>query len=124
MTPKTPHQQLIGTWKSDRRKTFQHWKPLPTATESNHRKFKAMFGHLVLRWTRARCYNSFDDFKTGDRYEVIASDDDSLVIRMAKAKWMGEGFELHHIHFDATGIHYWMPLSIVNGFVEWFRRVE
>ncbi len=120
-----PHQRLLGTWKSDRRRTFRNWKPSAQATPAQTRKFKSLFGRLTIRWTSKRGYSSFDNvFDKGEPYAVVACDDDSLVIRTAKPKWLGEGTELHHIYFDDDGVHYWTPLVIIEGFVEWFRRVE
>lgn len=87
------------------------------------RKFKALFGELTIRWTRTRYSTSIDDFKQRTLYELIASDNDSLVVRVPKPSFLGEGSELQQIHFYSDDL-YWFPVNTSNGFVEWFRRVE
>lgn len=119
-----PHQQLLGTWISDRRRTFQHWKPCPHATAAGIRKFKALFGKLTLRWTPKRCYSRFNESEPYniEPYEVVAHDDHSLVVRVAQRELLGGGDILYHIHLE--GDRYWMALGNFPGFVEWFKRVK
>jgi len=117
---KMPDRLLLGTWKSDRRRTFRHWKSRPEVSAANHRKFRLLFGKLTIRWTPKYCYTDFDGDRSRGRYEVVATDFDSIVVRVDAPSWMGEGeTKLYHIHFEDD--YYWMALT--SGFVEWFRRV-
>jgi hypothetical protein len=109
-------RRLLGTWRSDRRRTFQFYKPGPQSTPKGQRKFKSIFGKLIVRWTARRCYFEFDGTRfDGERwsqpYEVVASDETSVIIR--------SGGILSQIHFD--GDYYWIA---VQGFLcEYFRRI-
>lgn len=123
MTQRTPQQMLLGSWQSDHLRTFRHWKPSGRSTPAQIRKLKSLFGKLVVRWTPKRCYTSFDDFVKGEPYEVVAADEDSLVLRMPRSEFLGGGQELLHIHFDLSGDRYWMAVNWSQGFVEWFKRV-
>lgn len=108
--------RLLGTWQSDRRRTFRHWKPLPTSTPASHRKFRALFGKLVIHWTPKRYRMEMDDFRRSGAYTVVARDAGRVVIEVEG--WFDER-ELVQIHFEDD--RYWVALQWA--FIEWFRRV-
>ncbi len=111
-------RRLIGIWKSDRRKTFMHYKPKSTLSPSKLRRFKALFGKFVVRWGRGKIYTELDGWKDSGPYEIVASDAESVVVRTHDAIF--DRPVLHQIHFE--GDHYWIALD--GGFCEWFRRVK
>lgn len=108
--------RLLGTWQSDRRRTLRHWKPLSTCPPASHRKFRALFGKLVIHWTPKRYRMERDDFRRSGAYTVIARDAGSVVIEVEG--WFDER-ELVQIHFEDD--RYWVALQWP--FIEWFRRV-
>ena len=110
--------RLIGTWQSDRRRTFMHFKPKWGCPPQNLRKLKAMFGKLVIRWGRGRCHTELDGYCDSDTYEVIARDTSSVVIRYRDG--ITEMDRIQHIHFEEND--YWIAVS--GRLIEWFRRVE
>lgn len=117
-TPTKFDKRLIGTWKSDRRKTFQHYKPRKSYSQSRYRRLKELFGKLVIRWGRTKAYSNYDGTVGSDRYEIVASDETSVVI------WYTDPItgvkELKQIHFE--GDYYW--LSLDGHLAEWFRRIQ
>jgi len=52
-----------------------------------------------------------------EKYDVVARDDDSVVIRARD--WTGEQ-KLTQIHFEGED-WYWVPAGV---FQEWFRRIK
>jgi hypothetical protein len=110
-------RRLLGMWKSDRRRTFEHFVPRPDATPDAVRKLRALFGKLVVRWTRTMCYSQFDGHESSDPYEVVASDSKSVVIRSVDS--LSNENRLTQIHFE--GRHYWICLG---GMREFFKRIE
>lgn len=120
MSPTQPKSdsRLLGTWQSDRRRTFRHWKPKPGCRPVALRRFKAMFGELVVRWTRKRCYSELGEFRSADPYEVVARDSSSVVIRV----WdeFVEEYRVRQIHFEGED-RYWITVS--PNLSECFRRV-
>jgi len=110
-------RRLIGTWKSDRRRTFRNWKWSSTATPKRIRFLKSLFGKLIIRWTRTRYYAELDGYRSVEKYDVVARDDDSVVIRARD--WTGEQ-KLTQIHFEGED-WYWVPAGV---FQEWFRRIK
>lgn len=108
--------RLLGTWQSDRRRTLRHWKPLSTCPPASHRKFRALFGKLIIHWTPKRYRMEMDDFRRSGAYTVIARDAGSVVIEVEG--WFDER-ELVQIHFEDD--RYWVALQWA--FIEWFRRV-
>ncbi len=106
-------------WQSDRRRTFQQFKPPMGCTPQNLRKLKALFGKLVIRWGRGRCYTELDGYCDSVAYEVIAHDTSSVVIRY-RDSITGETDRIQHIHFEVNC--YWIAVS--GHLIEWFRRVE
>lgn len=121
MTNRPPRQRLLGTWKSDRLRTFRHWKPSARAAHAQTRKFRGLFGRLVVRWTAKRVYITLDDFTDCQPYEVVAEDMNSVVLRVPCSESLG-GAELVQIHLDSDGERYWMAINWSQGFVEWFRK--
>jgi hypothetical protein len=73
--------RLLGTWRSDRRKTFRHFAPRPGATPAGVRRLRALFGKLVVRWTRTRYVSELNGARQSAPYEVVASDPGTVVVR-------------------------------------------
>jgi hypothetical protein len=107
-------RRLLGTWRSDRRRTLQHYKPGPKSTPRRWWKFRSIFGKLTVRWTARRWYSDFEGSRTSAPYEVVASDETSVVVRGVDSK------ELVHIHFE--GDYYWMAKHGTH--CEYFKRVK
>lgn len=113
-----PDKRLLGTWRSDRRRTLRYFKPKAWCTPSRLRKFKALFGKLVVEWAHGAYHTEFDGHKVTAPYEVVARDSVSVVVQVRDVL-SGED-RLQHIHFD--GDYYWVALS-GGGICEFFRRV-
>lgn len=109
-------ERLLGTWQSDRRKTFLHYKPSPKSTPQQLRNLKALFGKLVVRWERQKYHTELDGYFSSEPYIVLASDVDSVVIRHRDKVTRAE--RLQQIHFEEDW--YW---TATWGLIEWFRRV-
>lgn len=147
-TPERPlfEPRLWGTWKSDRKKTFERVL-MSKKTTQQQRKFRSMFGTLVVTWTKKRVSNYFDcDRLVGgtpnDRvpevqnYVVVARSPGSAVIclceraRRRRSKSERETYELLSeldkdrslvtIEFDGDD-GYRVSLG---SFFEYFRRVK
>lgn len=115
---KTDDRRLIGTWKSDRLRTFRHYKPKPTVTLQSLRRFRSLFGKLEVQWTRSKCHSNFDGHRDSMPYEVVASDAESVVVRYRDV--LTDSEVLRQITFD--GNFYWIALG--GGLCEWFRRIK
>src|SRR5271165_2390862 len=77
----TVDRRLLGSWKSDRRRTFMYFRPKPGCSPKALRRLKAMFGRLVVRWGRGKYYDDFDGHRKSYDYEVVARDAFSVVVR-------------------------------------------
>jgi hypothetical protein len=108
-TPDKPlvEPRLWGTWKSDRRKTFEY-AVFPRATPASLRKLRSLFGKLVVTWTKTT-YSSFFDVdrfmghpndRTPDarEYSVVARDPGRAVVclgrRLPNPKRKPDSFQL------------------------------
>jgi hypothetical protein len=111
-TPSKVDRRLLGTWQSDRGRTFRFYKPGPRSTVKGQRKLKSLFGKLIVRWTPRRCHLELDGTRWAEPYEVIASDETSVIIRSEAA--------LTQIHFE--GNYYWIGLH--GMLCEYFRRID
>ena len=109
--------RLLGTWKSDRRRTFQDYVALPGTTPQQVRKLKALFGKFLIRGGRGKTYTELDGFKSVGEYEVVARDSQSVVVRYYDELF--EEYQLRQIHFE--GEHYWLWAGTL---LEYFRRVK
>ncbi|WP_425616662.1 hypothetical protein NA78x_000314 [Anatilimnocola sp. NA78] len=97
---------------------MRHFKPKASASPKSIRTLRSIFGKLVIHWGPRTCRWEYDGVRRVTRYEVIASDADSVVIRYWDDFCMAE--ILRHIHFE--GDYYWMPLS--GSLTEHFRRIQ
>ena len=110
--------RLIGTWQSDRRRTFRHFKPKAGCRPASLLKLKRLFGKLVIEWGRTKYTTELDGVRSTARYRVVARDTSSVVVAFAD-DLTGGAEVLRQIHFH--GDHYMMPTG--GSLVEWFRRV-
>ncbi len=135
--------RLWGAWKSDRKKTFDRVKQTK-GTPAQQRKFRSIFGKMVVIWTRKRVstYLDCDRFlgSKNDRtpevqeYSVIARDNRFAVIqfgpRVSKQrhddlmnevmKLIDQDMELATIEFDGDDGY----MVSTGSFLEYFRRVK
>lgn len=112
-------KRLLGTWRSDRRRTMKDWV-WPRYTRAERRKrFAAIFGHLMLRYTRQRIHSDLKGSKDSQPYRVLTGDTDSVTIQHGSAQ-LGDRV-IQHIHFDGDQ-YYWIALGDRNR--EWFKRIK
>ncbi|SPE58138.1 hypothetical protein SBV1_2720007 [Verrucomicrobia bacterium] len=129
-----PRKLLIGTWKSDKLRTLETCHRYHRLTGAKKRKFGSLFGRLVLRYTRNRLYHSLRGTEWRAKYDVIAQDSESIVLRVhsddlwKKAEPIMADIvkelaapRLLHIHFRRRDgrQYYWIGCG---SFCEWFRR--
>src|SRR5262245_50405253 len=74
-------RRLLGTWKSDRQRTFRHFVPGSGATPEGIHKFKALFGKMTIRWGYRHYHTDLDGSKKSQPYEFVARDSESVFIR-------------------------------------------
>ena len=110
-------RRLLGTWKSDRRRTMREIEARTDFTPKTKKFFDGIFGHLVLRYTRTRCHSTLRDHVTWSRYRVVARDEDGAFVVSSHPDEHGES--LTHIRFEGEN-RYWVSLG---SFREFFRRV-
>lgn len=112
-------RRLLGTWKSDRRKTFAEFRPKKNADPKALRKLKAIFGKLKLHWTRTNVHSNYDGFSESQTYDVLASDSQSVVIRIYENLF--EEYELKQMFFEGTE-YYWVYVG--GNLREYFKRIK
>ena len=115
-TSKT-EKRLLGTWRSDRRRTLKEWLWSPKTNASQRKRFAQLFGHLILRYTRQRVYIEFKGHNESRSYKVIGRDSESVAV-MSYVAWMEED-RICHIHFEGDR-YYWITIGSQR---EWFRKV-
>jgi hypothetical protein len=127
---------LIGTWKSDKRRTLETCHRYHELAGAKRRRFGSLFGKLVLRFTASRLLFSLRGTEWAARYEVVAQDSDSLVLRVHSDNLWKKAVpftadilkklarpRLQHIHFSHRNgrQYYWIGCGI---YCEWFRRQD
>ena len=110
-------KRLLGTWQSDRRRTFLHFKPKAGTSPQSLKKLKSLFGKLVIHWGRKTYDTELDGHYESTPYVVVANDWGSVVIRH-RDRLTGEE-SLVQIHFD--GDRYWIA---THSIIEWFKKVK
>ena len=109
--------RLLGTWKSDRKKTFAEYVPRRRVSAVWLRKFKSIFGKLVIRYTPRKFICDYDGNQETVSYQVLGKDSDSVVIRFYSDLW--NEWRVDQLHFD--GHHYWVW---TYGLREFFKKVS
>jgi hypothetical protein len=130
------HKLLIGTWKSDRPLTLANCHRYHQLAGVKKRKFGSLFGKLVLRYTRSRLHISLRGTEWTAKYDVVAADSDSVVLRVhsddlwrradpLSADLLKEMAKprLQHITFRRRKgrQYYWIGFGMC---CEWFRRLD
>jgi hypothetical protein len=110
--------RLIGTWRSDARKTAREIAARRDISAWKKSKLRRLFGKLELRYTRTRCHARLGDFITVTRYIVVAKDSSSVAIVSFSPT---SGKQIFHIHFERE--QYWICLG--SGRIrEFFKRIK
>jgi hypothetical protein len=110
--------RLIGTWKSDGRRTTKEIAARSDIPFSKKAKLRRLFGKLELRYTRTRCYSRLGKHASANRYTIVAKDATSVAL-VAYHPTVGK--RIIHIHFE--GDHYWTTVG--SGLLrEFFKRAN
>jgi hypothetical protein len=110
--------RLIGTWRSDGRKTAKEIAARRDITVSKKVKLRRFFGKLEVRYTETRCYSRLGDYISVNRYIVVAKDPWSAAVVAFNPI---AGKRIVHIHFE--GDHYWITLGS-GRMREFFKRTS
>jgi hypothetical protein len=110
--------RLIGTWRSDARKTALEIAARRDLRLPKNKKLLGLFGKLELRYIKQLCFSRFKDHESVSAYKVVAKDDYSVALVMVNPI---AGKQIVHIHYD--GNYYWVPLGS-SGLREFFKRVK
>lgn len=128
------HRQLLGTWKSVKQRTLRTYGPYQNFSGAKQRRIGAIFGKLELRYTRTFCFVTLNGITTRERYDVVAEDADSIVVRTYSDQMKKlvdpiilRGIEelfaprLQHLHLESIRgrDYYWVGIRVL---VEWFVR--
>src|SRR5687767_14714140 len=65
-------RRLLGTWRSDGRRTGAEIAARRDIKNSNKKRLRSLFGKLVLRYTKTRCYATLNGETRISRYMVAA----------------------------------------------------
>jgi hypothetical protein len=110
--------RLIGTWRSDARRTSSEIAARRDIPSSKKSTLRRLFGKLELRYSRTHCRSQLGTFVTVNRYTVVAKDSSSVAV-------VSEGpiaeKEIFHIHFE--GDYYWVCLGS-GRMREFFKRIK
>jgi hypothetical protein len=136
-TPRTD-RRLLGTWKSDDKRTLKEWTWKRSLSARKRKKFKSIFGKLEVTYTRTKISSRLGprDWESWRRYSVLAADETSVAILefgnlriknsgnydplcMDLVKELCSKPAIHHIHFE--GEHYWISLGKNR---EFFRKIR
>jgi hypothetical protein len=110
--------RLIGTWRSDGRKTAKEIAARRDLPASKKVKLRRFFGKLEVRYTQSRCYSRLGDYVSVNRYTVVAKDAWSTALVVVNPV---AGKQIVHIHFE--GDRYWITLGS-GRMREFFKRVS
>lgn len=110
--------RLIGTWRSDGRKTAKEIAARRDIPANKKAKLRRFFGKLELHYTETHCYARLGDYVSVNRYTVVVKDEWSAALIVFNPI---AGKHVVQIHFEAD--HYWITLGS-GRMREFFNRVS
>ncbi len=134
-------KRLLGTWKSDRVRTFKEWRFTKRLSQKRKTWFKSLFGKLEITYSRtcARSVLPHRKWEQSQRYAIVATDETSVAIVLFGKilvknqrhfepvnlqlldEFLDPRPQIQHLHFDNN--HYWISLG--NGRNrEFFRKLR
>jgi hypothetical protein len=116
---KTAASLLIGTWRSDRRRTVAQWVYPKRLAAERREMFEAIFGRLEVRFTRTRHSTIYDGQQHSCPYRVIWSREGPTFPQLVVVYGRGKDERAQQIFFDSPNSYY------VQGgkCAEFFKRV-
>jgi hypothetical protein len=60
---KSAARLLVGTWRSDRKRTTEQWVYPKRLADARRKAFEAIFGKMKVRYTRTRHFSEFEGRK-------------------------------------------------------------
>ena len=111
-------RRLLGTWCSDREATVAEWRFRKRLSPEKRRRFLDIFGHLRITYSPTRVRVIFHKEEAVGRYELLATDPESVAIRHGVMS-LDETPRIQHLHFEGPD-RYWIALGSNR---EWFKRV-
>lgn len=118
--------RLYGTWQSDADRTIAGLREVQSIDEQREAKLRTLFGRLRVTWTAATYTSELDGVTDTRRYQLLAKDASSVVIRdVDPVPSPLEALELNLskftvLHFDGPDT-YWLD-SELGRHREFFRR--
>jgi len=117
---KSAARLLLGTWRSDRKRTVSQWVYPKRLAERRRKEFEAIFGKMQVRYTKTRHVSKFKGRTWISPYRILWSREGPVfpqIIIVFKTK---EGETAQHIFFDSPNSFY-----IQGGkCAEFFKRVR
>jgi hypothetical protein len=134
--PATVDHRLIGSWKSDAKRTIDEWRWGKRIPKERRNAFLKIFGKLEITYGRRWIHIRLNTWQTSQRYRLLASDETGVAImtygqlkiqkqRQYSPDELGGIRELaskpaiQHIHFDNAG--YWISFGFNR---EFFKRLK
>jgi hypothetical protein len=116
---KSAKNLLIGTWRSDRRRTLAQWVYPKRLAAERRATFEAIFGRLLVKFTRSRHSTIYDGHEKSVPYRVIWSQEGPTFPQLVVVYGRGKNERAQHIFFDSPNSYY------VQGgkCAEFFKRV-
>jgi len=111
--------RLIGTWRSDARKTATEIAVRRDISARKKATLRRFFGKLELRYTPTRCHSRLGDQVSVHRYDVVAKDAWSAALLVFNPV---VGKQIVHVHFEGEN-RYWITLGS-GRMREFFKRVN
>jgi hypothetical protein len=102
---KAAHHLLLGTWRSDRARTESQWVWPKKLAAKRRREWFAIFGHLTNRFTRTRCYTTYEGKLRSVPYRVLWQGFD-VFPQLVLVYGTGTSENALHIFFDSDDSYY------------------
>jgi hypothetical protein len=111
---------LIGTWRSDKRRTIQQWVYPKRLAAARRKRFESIFGKLVVRFTAKKHFKTYGRKTSSQPYRVLWSREGPIFPQIVVVYGKDDQESAQHMFFDTPNSFY-----IQGGkCAEFFKRVK
>jgi hypothetical protein len=97
---------LLGTWRSDRKRTTAQWVYPKRLAAARRKDFEAIFGKMLVRFTPKRHISKFEGRTWSSPYRILWSRQGPVFPQLVLLFKDGDNETVQHIFFDSPNSYY------------------
>ena len=117
---KSAARVLLGTWRSDRKRTIAQWIYPKRLADDRRKHFEAIFGKLRYHYTATTLTSKLGARVSKGRYKILWSQEGPIFPQILILVSSKDGEAVQHVYFDSPNSFY----IHAGKCIEFFKRVR